>query len=32
MNRISWVPPKTRDLLTREDDAERFNRPLVERK
>lgn len=31
MNRISWVPPKTRDLLSREDDAHRFNRPLVER-
>jgi hypothetical protein len=31
-NQIRWVPAKTRDLLTKPDDAERFNHPLVKRK
>jgi hypothetical protein len=32
MNSITWIPPKSRDRLTRPDDALRFNRPLVERR
>lgn len=32
LNALTWVPAKTRDRLTRDDDAARFNRPLVDRR